>query len=222
MYETAHSFYYTIFLVTIHLHPSHPPGGDSPPVQRPTSATPRHLPPLATSTAPITATLRPPLALLARQFPSLFALLLHLEGQSPLQRPLHPEGKSPITTPRINYTQPFSDSRHTYRPLRGNAPPSARAPRAAVPSLFAFLMSLSLSALIRPSMRSIQLALYPQAAPGSPLLPFGGSGFTVRSPMRLSALANRAPCNVSPSAFYASDNPSASSLSFSTQIQLNR
>ena len=64
-------------------------------------------------------------------------------------------------------------------PLRGNAPPSARAPRAAVPSLFAFLMSLSLSALIGPSMRSIQLALYRQAAPGRPLLPFGGSGFTI-------------------------------------------
>ena len=87
---------------------------------------------------------------------------------------------------------------------------------------FAFLMSLSLSVLIRPSMRSIQLALYRQAAPGRPLLPFGGSGFTVRSPMRLSALANRGPCSVSPSASYASDNPSASSLSFSTQIQLNR
>ena len=131
-------------------------------------------------------------------------------------------GQSPITAPRIGYTPPFSASCYLYRPHHGNAPPSARAPRAAVPSLFAFLMSLSLSALIRPSMRSIQLALYPQAAPGSPLLPFGGSGFTVRSPMRLSALANRAPCNVSPSAFYASDNPSASSLSFSTQIQLNR
>ena len=82
-----------------------------------------------------------------------------------------------------------------------------------------FFMSLSLSDLIGPSMRSIQLAFYCQAAPGRPLLPFGGSGFTVRSPMRLSALANRAPCNVSPSAFYASDNPSASSLSSSMQIQ---
>jgi hypothetical protein len=132
------------------------------------------------------------------------------------------EGQSPITAPRIGYTPPSFDSCYLYRPLRGNASPSAHAPRAAVPSLFAFLMSLSLSALIRPSMRLIQLALYRQAAPGRPLLPFGGSGFTVRSPMRLSALANREPCSVSPSASYASDNPSASSLSFSTQIQLNR
>ena len=116
----------------------------------------------------------------------------------------------------------ISASPRSILPLRGNAPPSARAPRAALPSLFAFLMSLSLSALIRPSMRLIQLALYRQAAPGRPLLPFGGSGFTVSSPMRLSALANREPCSVSPSASYASDNPSASSLSFSTQIQLNR
>ena len=148
---------------------------------------------------------------------------VHLGGQSPLQRPLHPEGKSPITTPHINYTQPFSDSRHTYRPLRGNAPPSARAPRAAVPFAFrSSFMSLSLSAFVRASMRSIQLALYRQAAPGRPLLSFGGSGFTVRSATPLSALANRAPCNVSPSAFYASDNPSASSLSSSMQIQQNR
>ena len=140
-----------------------------------------------------------------------------------MQRPLHPEGKSPITAPRINYTPPFSASCYLYRPHHGNASPSPRAHRAAVPFAFrSSFMSLSLSALIRPSMRSIQLALYRQAAPGRPLLPFGGFGFTVRSPMRLSALANRAPCNVSPSAFYASDNPSASSLSSSMQIQQNR
>ena len=54
---------------------SPPPGGLSPPPQR---ATPRPFPPLATSTAPITATLRPPPVLTARQFPSLFALLLCL------------------------------------------------------------------------------------------------------------------------------------------------
>lgn len=125
-----------------------------------------------------------------------------------------PSPNTPITPP-----PPFLHLLAPSSPLRGNASPSARAPRAAVPSLFAFLMSLSLSALIRPSMRSIQLAFYRQAAPGRPRLSFGGSGFTVRSPMRLSALANRAPCSVSPSAFYASENPSANSLSSSTQIQ---
>ena len=140
-----------------------------------------------------------------------------------MQRPLHPEGKSPITTPRINYTPPFSASCYRYRPHHGNAPPSARAPRAAVPFAFrSSFMSLSPSALIRPSMRSIQLDLYRQAAPGRPLLPFGGSGFTVRSPTPLSTLANQAPCSVSQSASYASDNPSASSLSSSMQIQQNR
>ena len=51
---------------------------ENPPLQRHASATPRHFPPPATSTAPITATLRPPPALPARQFPSLFALLLCL------------------------------------------------------------------------------------------------------------------------------------------------
>ena len=56
----------------------HLPPGDCPPVQRPTSATPRPFPPPAPSTAPFAATLRPPPALLARQFPSLFALLLCL------------------------------------------------------------------------------------------------------------------------------------------------
>ena len=90
----------------------------------------------------------------------------------------------------------------TFRLLRPLPPPSrqcfALRPRSSrqIPSLFALLMSLSLSDLIGSSMRSIQLALYRQATPGRPRLPFGGSGFTVRSPMRLSALANQAPCNV--------------------------
>ena len=82
-----------------------------------------------------------------------------------------------------------------------------------------FFMSLSLSDLIGSSMRSIQLALYRQATPGRPRLSFGGSGFTLFSATLLSALANQAPCNVSPSAFYASENPSANSLSSSMQIQ---
>ena len=82
-----------------------------------------------------------------------------------------------------------------------------------------FFMSLSLSDLIRPSMRSFQLDLYRQAAPGRPLLPFGGSGFTIRSSTRLSALANQAPCSVSQNASYASENPSANSLSSLMQIQ---
>lgn len=123
----------------------------------------------------------------------------HHQGTVPFPKHAHHPSAAIFASPRSIF------------PFRGNAPPSARAPRAAVPSLFAFLMSLSLSALIRPSMRSIQLALYRQAAPGRPLLPFGGSGFIVRSPMRLSALANRATCSVSPNAFYASDNPSVSS-----------
>ena len=136
--------------------------------------------------------------------------LLHLRGTVPLRKMVFPRGTVPSTP--TGYTSSVSASCYLYRPLRGNAPPSARAPRAAVPFAFrSSFMSLSLSALIRPSMRSIQLALYRQAAPGRPLLPFGGSGFTVRSPMQLSAQANRAPCSVSPNAFYASDNPSASS-----------
>ena len=131
----------------------------------------------------------------------------------------HHQGTVPFPKHAHRPLAAISASPRSILPFRGNASPSARAPRAAVPSLFAFLMSLSLSALIRPSMRSIQLALYRQAAPGRPPLPFGGSGFTIRSPMPLSALANRAPCSVSPSAFYASGNPSANSLSSSTQIQ---
>ena len=117
------------------------------------------------------------------------------------------------------YTSSVSASCYIYRHHRGNAPPSARAPRGSSLRFSLFFMSLSLSDLIGSSMRSIQLDLYRQAAPGRPLLPFGGSGFTVRSPMRLSALANQAPCSVSPSAFYASENPSANSLSSSMQIQ---
>ena len=131
-----------------------------------------------------------------------------------------PGGQSPYRPQPLAFFHLFSASRRLFRHHRGNAPPAARAPRAAIP--FTLLMSLSLSAFIRPSMRSIQLALYRQAAPGCPLLPFGGSGFAVRSTTPLSALANQAPCNVSPNAFYASDNPSASSLSSSMQIQQNR
>ena len=130
-----------------------------------------------------------------------------------------PGGLSPFTAPNIGYTPPSFASCDLYRPHRGNASPSARAPRGSSLRFSFFFMSLSPSALIGSSMRSIQLDLYRQAAPGRPLLPFGGSGSTVRSPMRLSALANQAPCSVSPSAFYASENPSANSLSSSMQIQ---
>lgn len=51
-------------------------------------------------------------------------------------------GLSPRAAPNIGYTQPSSSSCYLYRPHHGNAPPSARAPRAAVP--FAFRSSLCL------------------------------------------------------------------------------
>ena len=123
----------------------------------------------------------------------------------------HPGGLSPPTNAPIALSPPFQPLRTPFSPFAATLrpPPSLLAQQFLCSSLF--FLSLSLSALIRSSMRSFQLALYRQAVPGSPLLPFGGSGFTVRSPMRLSALSNRAPCSVSPSASYASDNPSASS-----------
>ena len=131
----------------------------------------------------------------------------------------YPRGTVPFPKRAHRPLAAISASPRSIHPFRGNAPPSARAPRAAVPSLFAFLMSLSLSAFIRPSMRSIQLALYRQAAPGRPRLSIHRSGFSVRSATPLSALANQAPCSVSPNASYASDNPSANSLLSSMQIQ---
>ena len=127
--------------------------------------------------------------------------------------PLHPNGLHLVRFRLLLPLPPPSRQRFAHRP---------RSSRGSSLRFSLFFMSLSLSALIRPSMRSIQLALYRQAAPGRPLLSIRGSGFTVRSATPLSALANRAPCNVSPSAFYASDNPSASSLSSSMQIQQNR
>ena len=86
---------------------------------------------------------------------------------------------SPFTAPRIGYTPPFSASCDLYRHHRGNAPPSARAPRAAVP--FAFRSSLCLFRYPTSSgRRCIQFSLlyiaklrravrsFPSADPASP------------------------------------------------------
>ena len=142
----------------------------------------------------------------------------HHRGLSPF--PKTPQGDSPLPPTRPSPSRRhFSASALHSPPSRQRSALRPRSSRGSSLRFSLFFMSLSLSDLIGPSMRSIQLAFYRQAAPGRPLLPFGGSGFTVRSPMRLSALANRAPCSVSPSAFYASENPSANSLSSSMQIQ---
>ena len=86
---------------------------------------------------------------------------------------------SPFATPRIGYTPPFSASCDIYRPHRGNASPSACAPRAAVP--FAFRSSLCLfryptssgrrcvqfSSLLIANLRRV-VRSFPSADPASP------------------------------------------------------
>ena len=124
----------------------------------------------------------------------------HHKGTVPFPKHAHHPSAAIFASPRS--ILPFSRQRSALRP---------HSSRGSSLRFSLFFMSLSLSDLIGPSMRSIQLDLYRQATPDRPLLPFGGSGFTVRSPMRLSALANRATCSVSPNAFYASDNPPVSS-----------
>ena len=89
--------------------------------------------------APIGSTDRPYSASRTMIAPQYYSL----GGQSPPpQRAKSVGGLSPYAAPNINYTPPFSASCGLYRPHRGNASPSARAPRAAVP--FAFRSSLCL------------------------------------------------------------------------------